>query len=541
LEHVIGSQSLVAAVGHAITLHSLNFLTLALLAFWALSPLGGQSALRLAHETNKTISESRPVFYASVDAESQFPLQTYNVDAFNRVNGVVSTTLLTADNLENAPVDTWNHPKIPRIAELEQGGSRLENDQTWYSADRDTSHSYASLTGVNVINLTSFGNTNVTIPYEYMYFDCKASVHNNLTNSSAASGAIMTSPNQKSQMNYLHGLDNAKQLESGKHFTKNSTSIDVLGRRGFFFYTTGNATRPAALIYGSKEIALTFYLFECSMHSIMVEANIICSSDTCAVDRLRRLNIPRAQRKGKYLPYDVVNNASTSQSFVRHLAAIGGNDYSFAMANPVDTYIYGGTPWSIDEKTGQASIHNWTQTIDNVKKMEDMSHRLTRFANTFWDASRWPVAMTRNDPFARSSMDAISGEPNALLTMTRTEALVTRPVLVYRTSIAWTICLVLCSTVLLLLGILSFALSFRIVVPDIFDYVSSFTRDNPYVSAPGGGSFVDGAERARLLRHVRVQLGDVEAGKEVGYITVRSVEGLEDCEQGKVQGTRLYR
>jgi hypothetical protein len=33
----------------------------------------------------------------------------------------------------------------------------------------------------------------------------------------------------------------------------------------------------------------------------------------------------------------------------------------------------------------------------------------------------------------------------------------------------------------------------------------------------------------------------VETGKEVGYITVRSVEGLEDCEQGKVQGTRLYR
>ncbi|KAF2632922.1 hypothetical protein BU25DRAFT_417489 [Macroventuria anomochaeta] len=47
LKHMVGSQSLVATVGHALTLHSLDVLTVALLAFWTLSPLGSQSVLRI--------------------------------------------------------------------------------------------------------------------------------------------------------------------------------------------------------------------------------------------------------------------------------------------------------------------------------------------------------------------------------------------------------------------------------------------------------------------------------------------------------------
>ena len=153
-----------AAIGHAITLHSLNFLTLGLLAIWALSPLGGQSALRLVHETNTTIVENRPVFYANVDASSDFPIGGNNVDAFNIANSVVSTALMTVDTLEWSPVDTWNHPKIPRLEELEQAESRNETDRSWYNLDRHANHSYASLTGIDVINLARSGVTNFTVP-----------------------------------------------------------------------------------------------------------------------------------------------------------------------------------------------------------------------------------------------------------------------------------------------------------------------------------------------------------------------------------------
>lgn len=72
LEHLIGSQSLVATIGHAITMHSLDVLTVALLLLWALSPLGGQSVLRLLSVMNSTITENRLVFCSDVNAESDF-------------------------------------------------------------------------------------------------------------------------------------------------------------------------------------------------------------------------------------------------------------------------------------------------------------------------------------------------------------------------------------------------------------------------------------------------------------------------------------
>jgi hypothetical protein len=102
-------------------------------------------------------------------------------------------------------------------------------------------------------------------------------------------------------------------------------------------------------------------------------------------------------------------------------------------------------------------------------------------------------------------------------------------------------CLVICSSVRLLLGVFSLVLSMRITVPDIFDYESSFTRDNPYVHAPSGGSALDGVERVRLLRKMRMQLGDVDEEFETVYITVRSIEGKEDCKKGRVRRERMYR
>jgi hypothetical protein len=273
------------------------------------------------------------------------------------------------------------------------------------------------------------------------------------------------------------------------------------------------------------------------MKSVMVEARIICESESCGVEGLRRLDVNSMKRPStpRFLPYDVVRSGRTTQFFIAYLAEIGGKSY---LANPVDAYIYGNTPWGT--LRGDA-MKNWTEYINQPQKAVALSHRLTRVLNTYWDASRWPVAMTRNDPFGQLSLNQTSGGPLEGLTMKRTEATVKRPVSVYHANAGWVACLIICSSVLLLLGIFSLFLSLRITVPDIFDYVSSFTRNNQYVNAPQGGSGLDGAERARLLRKLRVQLGDADAGAETGYITMRSVESKKDRELGRVRRDRMYR
>lgn len=544
---MIGSQSLVAAVGHAITLHSLNFLTLGLLLLWALSPLGGQSALRLLNETNTTMVGTHPVFYSSVDAQSAFATtSSYNQEAANQVDAVVKTTLMTVDTTDSSPMDIWQHPKIPRLAELEAAEEKNENDRPWYSIDHSVNHTYAALTGLDVLNLPQSGSTNFTVPYEYMYFSCAMSPANNM--SMNKTDPMFGQPFLPSQMNYLTGLQNASKLESGSYY--NATGVylkpypgPLFGpiERSFFIYTKmANVTKPESLIFGSKSIGTTYYLFECSMKSVMVEAAIRCESSNCGVDKLRRLNKPRADRPSTIaLPYDVINNGQTNKYFVTHFIEMGGQTRN-NVANPIDQYIYGLKPWGKSEIGSFSPPNNWTTYVVEPQKSVAMSNRLTMFLNTYWDASRWPQSIARNDPYGLVSVNRTTGLPPATLTMNQTEATTMQQKPIYKANATWVAILVICSCILLLLGIFSLVISLMTTVPDIFDYVSSFTRDNPFVNAPKGGSSIDGAQRARLLRKLPIQLGDTDPAGEVGYIAIRSVNSNKDRVAGRVRKARMY-
>ena len=51
------------------------------------------------------------------------------------------------------------------------------------------------------------------------------------------------------------------------------------------------------------------------------------------------------------------------------------------------------------------------------------------------------------------------------------------------------------------------------------------------------GSYLDGSERARLVRNVRVKLGDVAQDEEVGHIAIGTV-GEKPI--ARLQSSRLY-
>ena len=384
-----------------------------------------------------------------------------------------------------------------------------------------------------------------------MYFGCGLSDANNITTRLLKEyGRNHTEPNFRSQLKYLRDLNAAGLLDPSGQFNP-ADNISVAAKkygvdvdqetRDFFFYSKGKGGfKQDALLYGSRQTGLTFYLFKCSMKSIMVEANIVCEAKNCGAERLRRLDMPRSKRYGTSLPYDIINNGMYMPVFLQYLTGIGGDNSQFR-SNPVDAYIYGNTPWATIGGSSAGPMNNWTEYFFDTQRSTGMSQQLSRVLNTYWDASRWPLAMTRNDPFGTASINKTTGEPFEGMTMNKTEAVVTHQIPIYRASTGWVACLVTCFSVLLLLGICSLILSFSTTAPDIFDYVSSFIRDNPYVDAPPGGSSLDGAEHARLLRKLPVQLGDADASAEVGYIAMRSVSGRKDCKEGRVRRVRTYR
>ncbi|EHY53653.1 hypothetical protein HRR83_003866 [Exophiala dermatitidis] len=85
-------------------------------------------------------------------------------------------------------------------------------------------------------------------------------------------------------------------------------------------------------------------------------------------------------------------------------------------------------------------------------------------------------------------------------------------------------------TILLIAAIVACWLRTRTLAPDIFGYVSSLTRDNPHIELPDNGTTLSGLQRARLLRDVKVKIGDVSSPDEetgrVGLAQVQTTSGV---------------
>ena len=79
----------------------------------------------------------------------------------------------------------------------------------------------------------------------------------------------------------------------------------------------------------------------------------------------------------------------------------------------------------------------------------------------------------------------------------------------------WAAILFVVSSVLLLFGLCGAIVKYMAGGPKNLGYVSTVTRDDPYIGLPVGGYTLDGLERVRLLKNVEVRVQDV-AQSEVG-------------------------
>lgn len=99
----------------------------------------------------------------------------------------------------------------------------------------------------------------------------------------------------------------------------------------------------------------------------------------------------------------------------------------------------------------------------------------------------------------------------------------------YRLNWAWINLDYLSCGILLTASIFSFWLRKNTLAPDIFGYVSSLTRDNPYIPVTEGGSTLSGIDRAKHMEKVKIKIGDVGPSSEeakVGIVYVHDDIGV---------------
>lgn len=166
----MGSQSFVGAIGTAISLRSADKLSVFLLLFWALSPLGGQSNLHLLRETNSTTSVHGTVYYAA--PEAPFVLQ-HASPWYSVVLTILTASLAASGAAKNGLVDLWNHPKTPRLQSVELAKApSTDEKQDWVSVNNYTKLDYSSWTGVNIQGLEPGKRSKFRIKYNYLVVDC---------------------------------------------------------------------------------------------------------------------------------------------------------------------------------------------------------------------------------------------------------------------------------------------------------------------------------------------------------------------------------
>jgi hypothetical protein len=145
--------------------------------------------------------------------------------------------------------------------------------------------------------------------------------------------------------------------------------------------------------------------------------------------------------------------------------------------------------------------------------------------NSYWIPSINPLNMVRvqlsTEDLSSSNTSLTVGFPGQ-----KTMAQVTTLEDLFVCHDAWLGILLISALALFLCSLVGLVLKFFTKGQKILGHVSSLTRDSAYVHVPAGGSTLDGYERARLLKDVKIKIRDAAAGNTVGHVAVMSVDGI---------------
>jgi hypothetical protein len=115
-----------------------------------------------------------------------------------------------------------------------------------------------------------------------------------------------------------------------------------------------------------------------------------------------------------------------------------------------------------------------------------------------------------------------------------TEALVTQKNAIYKADYAYVTVLVISSLVLTITGLVGMIMGLRTRGPDVFDPLMGLTYNTGALSLPNPGSTLDSNTRAKLLRDMRVRLGDVAGGESVGIVGLGRAPEVVSLAQGRL-------
>ncbi|KAL4903381.1 hypothetical protein BDW74DRAFT_186059 [Aspergillus multicolor] len=470
-----------------------------LLILWVMSPLGGQSTIRLMYKTNVTeVSRTELRYWDSgplgnlffydgimVGNDGSWPLS---------MRDIYSASLMQSIDTKAGPVDQWGNVKVPRI---EAGNSSQATADGWMPVQgAEKIESFTALFGVPIVGLAETiqqGDVNFTVEMTYVEL------------STPSNGVNPNTPN--------YTLPRTIRFNN---------TVDI--------YTTVTTTQVIQR---------------------MVEAFIQCVDGDCAATKVRPSTTDH--RPKDYTSFDhwawvvlAMLTKASSQAPAREV--IWGTAPSGLFLNDSSAF-----PMQSGLSGSSADVN--ISAIDP----DTFSTRASILLNTGLQAFMAPTGFAGNLPTNFSLYGKPHIPADGLLTVANesswqlrnytawyppanlsrmvwelapfvgasTNATLARYTEVYRPEYVWAVILILSSVLLFAVGLAGICVRTKTLAPNMFDPVIGLTYGNPYIAATGKNENpLDADERANILRDKTVQLGEVNDYKgvkavfgEAGYVT----------------------
>ncbi|KAI9674350.1 MAG: hypothetical protein M1829_003752 [Trizodia sp. TS-e1964] len=506
LEQLVASRTLFSTIEMQFLFGRISFLGIGLILLWCLSPVGGQAALRLLDTEQHMSYSSSNLTYLGSNSTSIFEgLDGWQTAGFAAI-ALFSAAIVAPLPLQQAPVDAYSNVKIPVMESL---GS--PDKYGWRTVDQ-SNVSYSSLLGIPVVGMSQppAANMNFSIESSYFSFDCPEFYATTDTNSIIPKFDELGNPSKKTNTSSLLNnydescfLYGAMPNEPNRDYNPNPSPRNIL----FGSISDSGPTK--------------FTVANCSVVQSRVESEVLCKQGNCAVNRMRRSLFDT--RSPASTPLEINSlRANMFLSFPNSLKPT-----HIATSTPIDRFIFDpSTPLNVTIRLVDLSL--LPKALFLV--------RFSLIFNTWYHASVSPLAYPGN-----SYEENIQTEWNATI------AAVSSPLpTTFIVNRIWLTVLFVCSIVLFATALASSVAKLCSHSPDILGFVSSLTRDSPYIPLAPGGTTLDGGDRARELRNLAVRIEDVAPRMRVGHIalTISSNAGggssLEEANLRRLKKGRLY-
>ncbi|PMD30216.1 hypothetical protein L207DRAFT_641787 [Hyaloscypha variabilis F] len=487
LEQLISSHSLASAIKQPFLLQRLNWVSIALLCLWSLSPLAGQAFLRMSYLAPSGVVHNTTLQYLDTAVDPAGFDGAADAGAFGpNVDILYGSLILSPIASQQSSMDSWGNPKIPIISELNK-----TNSKGWSMVP--SLPSYSSLLGVPVSGLTKNGG-NTAFKIESAYFAFEECLP-------------MTNITLEEVISTIAADPLAGSLE-------NATSATL---HMAIALPSANNNTNGTIYYASKLGSNDAYAYtSCPFSQVFVSTTIFCTGLSCSASLMLAATNSH--------PAGLISSASYLNmilNFVNSGAAKESDIYT-----PTQFYI---------QDPGSAGMNDFTTGPDpRVISPANFTARLAILLNSYWLAGIAPYDFT----------GTIKSDSNAV-TPVSIQGTSTDTALVYHTSWGWLVVLLFSALLLLGGGMAGAVLDHLTVGPDIFGFASSLVHRNKYMkledeeNRKGATGTIGGAQKARTYGHVKVMLMDVRPGQEVGRIALGRAES--GVMEGRLKRGRLYK